>query len=106
MTDDDIWMAMASGKEGSYFAEKEEEALKRLSARQASERKSPITGEPMTQEVLAGVVVDRCPTSGGIWLDAHELEQILDHVTNAESKSLSVSSLLHSLFTHSKRKES
>ena len=31
----------------------------------------------MEQVVIHGVVVDRCPVSGGIWLDAGELEQLM-----------------------------
>lgn len=33
---------------------------------------------PMERLHLAGVAVDRCPSCGGIWLDAGELRAILD----------------------------
>ena len=71
------WDDMRKAKEESYFDKKNREALERLSKKKEAgegERKSPITGEIMKQEVLNGVVIDRCPTSGGVWLDAGELE--------------------------------
>ncbi|MCB0319164.1 MAG: zf-TFIIB domain-containing protein, partial [Bdellovibrionales bacterium] len=55
-------------------------AVKRIQKRQAEEkpRLSPITGEPMAQKSFMGVVVDICETSGGIWLDSGELDQIIN----------------------------
>jgi Zn-finger nucleic acid-binding protein len=38
---------------------------------------SPITGKPMNQEKIMGVSVDTCPDSGGIWLDATELDRLI-----------------------------
>lgn len=78
MTDE--WAKRERALEDGYFERKEREALERL-AKKAAEgvvRKSPISGEPMVQKSLYGVVVDRCTTSGGIWLDAGELEQIIE----------------------------
>jgi hypothetical protein len=77
----DAWDELKKAKEEEYFMKQNQEALKRLKARKDSEEKprlSPITGEPMEQLTMMGVVVDRCPTSHGIWLDAGELEQIID----------------------------
>ena len=42
------------------------------------DRLSPITGKEMEQEVISGVVIDKCTESGGIWLDAGELEQLIE----------------------------
>lgn len=69
------WDDMRKAKEAAYFASKEQEALERLAAK--SQRMSPITGEPMEIVTLNGVHIDRCPTSGGIWLDAGELERLM-----------------------------
>jgi hypothetical protein len=71
---------MGKAKEESYFEKKNREALERLAKKNDEDapRPSPITGKPMVQEVLSGVVIDRCPDSGGIWLDAGELEQLID----------------------------
>ena len=68
----DAWDKMEKAKEGSYFEKKNQEALARLKQKQddTKPRLSPVSGEPMEQEVLMGVVIDRCKSSGGIWLDA------------------------------------
>lgn len=36
---------------------------------------SPIDGSPMEQIHRFGIEIDRCRTSGGIWLDKGELEK-------------------------------
>lgn len=81
------WDDMRKAKEDSYFAKKESEALARLAAKKGDPkpRLSPVSGEPMEQVVMHGVVVDRCPSSGGIWLDAGELEQLLE-LSRSESE--------------------
>ena len=72
------WDKMRKAKEEEYFEKKNREALERLSEKKSTGvKKSPITGEPMEQIVVHGVVVDKCKSSGGVWLDAGELEQIL-----------------------------
>lgn len=73
------WDDMRRAKEESYFDKKNREALERLRAKQGSApRLSPITGQPMEQLVMGPVVVDRCKDSGGVWLDAGELEALLE----------------------------
>lgn len=80
----DAWDEMRKAKEESYFDRKNREALERLAQKkQEKPRLSPVTGEPMEQIALHGVVIDRCPTSGGIWLDAGELEQLMQAGTKA-----------------------
>ena len=76
----DSWNKMQKAKEGSYFEKKNQEALERLKKKKEEEkpRLSPITGEPMVEEVISGVVIDRCTSSGGIWLDAGELEELIE----------------------------
>jgi hypothetical protein len=73
-----------STTEQDYFKQKDLDLLaemreKNAKARQAATqvRKSPITGEPMVQKTFHGVTVDVCPTSGGVWLDAGELEVLM-----------------------------
>jgi len=45
---------------------------------------SPIDGKtPMQQLVRNGIEIDRCPVSGGVWLDAGELEKLLSAVQQA-----------------------
>lgn len=75
MTKDTSSPADKRSSEEDYFEKQNKAALDRVRGR--TKRPSPITGEAMRQEVFMGVVIDRCPTSGGIWLDSGELEQIL-----------------------------
>lgn len=83
----DIWNQWKSTKEEAYFKEREQEALKRLHDRPTSKpRLSPVTGEPMEQVTCLGVVVDRCPSSGGIWLDADELQHLIATAKKEESE--------------------
>ena len=72
------WDDMKLAKENEYFERKNQEALTRLHDKKTQKpRLSPITGEPMEQVAVHGVVVDRCSKSGGIWLDAGELEELV-----------------------------
>ena len=81
------WDDMRKAKEGSYFEQKNREALERLAQKKDEKpRLSPITGEPMEQVALHGVIVDRCKTSGGLWLDAGELEHMLESMKNEHTE--------------------
>ena len=74
----DSWDSRRQAQEESYFDRANKESLARLARKQKeANRLSPITGKPMEQIVAFGAIVDRCTTSGGIWLDAGELEEIL-----------------------------
>lgn len=75
----DSFDARRKAAEESYFLKQEQEALLRLKAKssEAKPRLSPVTGKPMEQITIQGIVADRCVDSGGIFLDAGELEQIL-----------------------------
>lgn len=72
----DSWKEREKALEDQYFDKLNKAALSRLQNKEA--RRSPITGDPMEQITVLGVNVDRCKTSGGIWLDAGELEEILN----------------------------
>lgn len=39
-------------------------------------RHCPIDGAQMNKEVVEGVIIDRCASCGGIWLDGGELELV------------------------------
>lgn len=79
------WDEMRKAKEDSYFDKKNRESLEKLSRKDdTAPRPSPITGEPMEQLEIDGVIVDRCKTTGGIWLDAGELEQIIEKKLHAQ----------------------
>lgn len=46
--------------------------------------KSPVANEPMLVLELAGVEIDYCPLTHGIWLDAGELEALFEDKEAAE----------------------
>ena len=75
----DSFEARRKAAEESYFQKQEQQALLRLKAKQDSTkvRLSPVSGQEMEQITIHGIVVDRCVQSGGIFLDAGELEEIL-----------------------------
>ncbi len=74
----DSWDEMRRAKEEQFFEEQNKAALARLKARGAGDKRiSPVSGQPMLQKTINGVVVDVCPVTGGIWLDAGELEQLM-----------------------------
>ena len=39
---------------------------------------NPLNGEPMRKIDIGGVKIDRCETTGAIWLDRGELDKILE----------------------------
>jgi Zn-finger nucleic acid-binding protein len=74
----DSWDERRRAQEDTYFDKVNQESLARLSRKQAgAKRKSPVTGLPMEHIVAYGAVIDHCTTSGGVYLDSGELEQIL-----------------------------
>lgn len=50
-------------------------ALVRLKSE--SRRLCPVDGKTMAKEVVRNLLIDRCPSCGGIWLDHDELEALL-----------------------------
>ncbi len=74
----DAWDDRRKAQEESYFDNLNKQALARLAAKKEQPaRPSPVTGNPMEIVTVMGTVLDRCVDSGGIWLDAGELEQLL-----------------------------
>lgn len=45
-----------------------------LQAKSEEARKCPAHSLEMTKEIVLNIVVDRCPSCGGIWLDGGELD--------------------------------
>jgi hypothetical protein len=83
----DSWDARRRAQEEQYFQKQNEEALKRIKLRESNqERLSPVSGKPMEQVTVMGVVVDRCADSGGIWLDKGELEQLIEAASHEKIK--------------------
>ena len=86
---DDSMNKRKNALENDYFAKKNAEAVKRIKSRQeeTAERLSPIDGKPMEQITMMGVVIDRCKSSGGIWLDKGELEELFTENEKQEQDS-------------------
>lgn len=81
------WDEMRRAKEDAYFDKQNEEALSRIRQRKNSEpRLCPISGDMMEEIIISGVVIDRCPICGGIWLDAGELETIVKEAKEGEKE--------------------
>lgn len=74
----DSWEKRREAQEAEYFDQLNKQALARLAAKKGQPaRHSPVTGKPMEVVTVMGVVVDQCVDSGGIWLDAGELDDLL-----------------------------
>lgn len=79
----DSWDDRRRAQEEGYFEAMNKQALARLAQKKGQPaRKSPVTDKPMELVTVMGVVVDRCVDSGGIWLDAGELGQLLESAKN------------------------
>jgi hypothetical protein len=76
------------GREDHYFSKRDQELLEKMrrerkAQREAAERSAahmrcPKCGEPLAERVLNEILVDECPSCGGLWLDRGELEKITD----------------------------
>jgi Zn-finger nucleic acid-binding protein len=74
----DAWDERRRAQEEGYFERLNKEALARMARKQEGPaRPSPATGKPMQAITVMGTVLDQCVDSGGIWLDAGELEQLM-----------------------------
>lgn len=58
----------------------QEEIRVKLQAANEALRNCPIDGSRMSKEVAHVIVIDRCPTCHGVWLDSGELDKIKDEV--------------------------
>lgn len=74
----DSWDDRKRAQEEQYFAQQNKAALERMRSHQSTgPRACPVTGDTLEQITMMGVIIDRCPKCGGVWLDSGELEQIL-----------------------------
>ena len=48
----------------------------KLKADAEAPRSCPVDGEKMAKEVIYAIVIDRCPTCHGVWLDGGELDHV------------------------------
>lgn len=82
----DSWDERRLAQEDGYFDNLNKQALARLAEKKGQPaRPSPATGKPMEVVTVMGVVLDRCVDSGGLWLDAGELEQLVEASKNSSA---------------------
>jgi Zn-finger nucleic acid-binding protein len=82
----DSWDERRRAQEEGYFDNLNKQTLARLAAKKGQPaRSSPVSGKPMELVTVMGVVVDRCVDSGGLWLDAGELEQLMEAAKNSSA---------------------
>jgi hypothetical protein len=60
----------------------------KLAAARESRRRCPVDGAEMGKEIVLRLVLDRCPTCHGVWLDGGELESMQDTIGEGLSKAL------------------
>lgn len=51
-------------------------------AESEAKRRCPVDDTELTKEIAHMLVIDRCPTCRGVWLDAQEMERISTEVAN------------------------
>ena len=63
--------------EGLPTCEACEEMLEaKLRAAKEQTRRCPLDGAEMAKEIVLSLVIDRCPSCRGVWLDGGELEEM------------------------------
>lgn len=106
MNEGKAWKDLLIAKEESYFKKQNDEALERIIKRNEAKKKrtSPVSGNDLEECTIHGIVVDICKDSGGIWLDAGELEEILNQAVKNkyEDGSSYVESFIAALHTATK----
>jgi ribosomal protein L37AE/L43A len=84
----DKWDERKKAQEEEYFIKKEREQLAKLKAKQEAETKEaakkasymmcPKCGESLKARSFQKIEIDQCTGCGGIWLDAGELDAVVE----------------------------
>jgi hypothetical protein len=61
---------------------------KKLEASKEVRQHCPVDGAAMEKEIVMSVIIDRCPSCHGVWLDGGEIDQLKGDVANEVSKGL------------------
>ena len=61
---------------------------RKLAAAREGRRNCPVDGAEMSKEIVLNLILDRCPTCRGVWLDAGELDQMRDTIEEGLTKAL------------------
>ena len=59
-----------------------------LAEAQEAKRACPADRAMLKKEIVHGVIIDRCPTCGGVWLDPGELDRMNREVSEEVLKSM------------------
>jgi hypothetical protein len=60
----------------------------KLRGSRENRRRCPIDAAEMEKEVLLNLVIDRCPSCHGVWLDGGELEQMRGSIEEGLTRAL------------------
>lgn len=75
----DAWDDMKRTKEEEFFQKQNKELLSHLKANKGTQpRLCPADGQALSQLTVMNVQIDQCPKCHGVWLDAGELETLLN----------------------------
>jgi hypothetical protein len=61
---------------------------RKLEASREAQQRCPVDGASMEKEIVMSVIVDRCPSCHGVWLDGGELDQLKGEVAADVSREL------------------
>ena len=61
---------------------------KRLEAAREATQPCPVDGAGMKKEIVMSLIIDRCPSCKGVWLDGGELEQLEGAIAAGITKDL------------------
>jgi Zn-finger nucleic acid-binding protein len=94
-----IWDDKKKSQEEEYFRRKEQEAIEKMRAHREAERQAreaagkslqcPKCDGALAEVTLGNVAIDRCNKCNGVWLDAGELELLIDREEREEKGWLS-----------------
>src|SRR5262245_19638755 len=75
----DSWDEMRKAKEEQYFEKLNQETIHRLKNRpHATKRHCPIDSDVLEHQTHLGVIIDRCPKCGGVWVDNTEFQHLIN----------------------------
>ncbi|HXK27171.1 MAG TPA: zf-TFIIB domain-containing protein [Candidatus Binatia bacterium] len=82
------WDERKKAQEEEYFVKKERELLAKMkakheaeakeAAKKASHMRCPKCGESLKERSFQKILIDQCPGCNGIWLDAGEMEEVVE----------------------------
>ncbi|MCK4660859.1 MAG: zf-TFIIB domain-containing protein [Phycisphaerae bacterium] len=71
-----------------------EECQLQLQAEREEKRTCPLDGSVMSKEIVQNIIIDRCPSCGGVWLDSGELELVKKAMEESAGSDLATAMVL------------